>query len=101
MAPEIEAGIDIDHVARLARLDLTDEEKAQIGAQLTVILEHAAKVGGVATDDVAPTASAIPSANVFREDTPEPSITHEAAMQNAPEEEDGRFRVPKIAETGS
>ncbi len=93
--------IDVDHVARLARLELTDREKNELRAQLGVILEHAAKVGEVAADDVPPTASAIPRSNVFREDTPEPSIPHEAALANAPEQGDGRFVVPKIAETGS
>jgi aspartyl-tRNA(Asn)/glutamyl-tRNA(Gln) amidotransferase subunit C len=93
--------IDIDHVARLARLDLTDEERDALRTQLGVILEHAATVGEVAADDVPPTASAIPRANVFREDTSEPSISHEAAMANAPAQTDARFKVPKIAETGS
>jgi aspartyl-tRNA(Asn)/glutamyl-tRNA(Gln) amidotransferase subunit C len=93
--------IDIDHVARLARLDLTDEEKDALRTQLGVILEHAATVGEVAAADVPPTASAIPRANVFREDASEPSISHEAAMANAPEQTDERFMVPKIAETGS
>ncbi len=93
--------IDIDHVARLARLDLTEDEKAQIRAQLGVILDHAARVGEVAAENVPPTAMAIATANVFREDTPEPSLTHAAAMQNAPTAEDERFRVPKIAETGA
>ena len=65
--------IDIDHVARLARLDLTDEEKARLRTQLGAILEHAAKVGEVAADDVPPTAYAIPRSNVFREDVPEPA----------------------------
>jgi aspartyl-tRNA(Asn)/glutamyl-tRNA(Gln) amidotransferase subunit C len=93
--------IDIDHVALLARLDLTDDERAQLRTQLGVILEHAAKVGEVAAADVEPTASPNAAANVFREDTPEPSITHDAAMQNAPAQVGGRFMVPKIAETGS
>ena len=93
--------IDIDHVARLARLDLTDEEKSKLRTQLAAILEHAAKVGEVATEDVPPTAYAIARANVFREDLVEPSLPHQAALQNAPAEQDGRFKVPKIAETGS
>ena len=93
--------IDIDHVARLARVELTDDEKARMRDQLAVILEHAAKVGEVAADDVAPTASPIPRVNVFREDTPEPSLPHDAALSNTPAEGDGRFQVPKIAETGS
>ena len=93
--------IDIDHVARLARVQLTDEEKSRMRDQLAVILEHAAKVGAVAADDVPPTASPIPQVNVFRDDEPEPSLPHEAAMSNAPSQVDGRFQVPKIAETGA
>ena len=93
--------IDIDHVAKLARVQLTADEKARMRSQLAVILEHAAKVGEVAADDVAPTASPIPQANVFRDDAPDPSLTHDAALANAPAEADGRFLVPKIAETGS
>jgi aspartyl-tRNA(Asn)/glutamyl-tRNA(Gln) amidotransferase subunit C len=90
--------IDIDHVARLARLALTDEEKARMKAQLGVILEHAARVQEVAADDVAPTAHAVPRANVFRPDVPEPGLTHEEALANAPEVEAGRFKVPRIVE---
>ena len=93
--------IDIDHVARLARLDLSDQEKAQLKVQLGVILEHAAKVGEVAADDVEPTAYAIPRSNELREDSPEPSLPQQAALQNAPAEQDERFMVPKIAETGA
>jgi aspartyl-tRNA(Asn)/glutamyl-tRNA(Gln) amidotransferase subunit C len=91
--------IDIEHVARLARLALTDEEKEQLRRQLVVILEHAAKVGEVAADDVAPTAYAIPRANVYREDEPEPSLPQPEALANAPEREDGRFKVVRIVET--
>ena len=93
--------IDIDHVARLARLDLTDEEKATLKTQLSAILEHAAKVGEVAADDVPPAAYAIARANVFRDDVVEPSLPREAALANAPDERDDRFEVPRIAETGS
>ncbi|MGZ8583265.1 MAG: Asp-tRNA(Asn)/Glu-tRNA(Gln) amidotransferase subunit GatC [Actinomycetota bacterium] len=93
--------IDIDHVAKLARVELTDDEKAKMRDQLAVILEHAAKVGQVAADDVSPTASPIPQVNVFREDSPEPSLSHDAALANAPASADERFLVPKIAETGS
>jgi aspartyl-tRNA(Asn)/glutamyl-tRNA(Gln) amidotransferase subunit C len=93
--------IDIDHVAKLARVQLTDDERARMRDQLAVILEHAAKVGEVAAADVPPTASPIPQVNVFREDVSEPSLPHEAAMANAPAQADERFLVPKIAETGS
>jgi aspartyl-tRNA(Asn)/glutamyl-tRNA(Gln) amidotransferase subunit C len=93
--------IDIDHVALLARLDLTDEEKTRLRAQLGAILEHAATVSEVAADDVPPTAWAIPRSNVFREDVPEPGLSQTAALANAPDAERGRFRVPRIAEMGS
>jgi len=90
--------IDIDHVARLARLDLSDDEKDRLRAELAVILEHAAKVGEVAASDVPPTAYAIPRANVLRPDEPSPSLAREDALANAPEAEDQRFRVPPIVE---
>ena len=93
--------IDIDHVARLARLDLSDDEKDRLRTQLGLILEHAAKVGEVAADDVPPTAWAIPRSNVLREDEPEPSLTQAAALANAPDAEGDRFKVTRIAETGS
>ncbi|HET9724869.1 MAG TPA: Asp-tRNA(Asn)/Glu-tRNA(Gln) amidotransferase subunit GatC [Actinomycetota bacterium] len=90
--------IDIEHVARLARLDLTDEEKRRLAAQLGAILEHAAKVGEVATADVPPTASAIPRANVLRPDEPRPSLSADEALANAPATADERFLVPRIVE---
>jgi aspartyl-tRNA(Asn)/glutamyl-tRNA(Gln) amidotransferase subunit C len=93
--------IDIDHVAALARVELDDDERERLRSQLGVILEHAAKVGEVATGDVPPTSSAIPRANVYREDDPEPSLPVEEALRNAPEREGGRFRVPRIVEAGS
>jgi aspartyl-tRNA(Asn)/glutamyl-tRNA(Gln) amidotransferase subunit C len=93
--------IDIDHVARLARLALTDGEKAALKEQLGVILEHAATVGEVATRDVQPTPYAIPRANVFREDVPEPCLPVEEALKNVPDREGDKVRVPRITELGS
>jgi aspartyl-tRNA(Asn)/glutamyl-tRNA(Gln) amidotransferase subunit C len=90
--------IDIGHVARLARLDLTDDEKARLREQLGVILEAAAKVSEVATDDVPPTAYAIPRSNVLRPDEITPSLTVEEVLSNAPEVEDDRFKVPRVVE---
>jgi len=90
--------IDIEHVARLARLDLTDEEKARLREQLGAILEHAAKVSEVAVDDVPPTAYAIPRSNVLRPDEITPSLPVAEVLANAPDVEDDRFKVPKIAE---
>jgi aspartyl-tRNA(Asn)/glutamyl-tRNA(Gln) amidotransferase subunit C len=90
--------IDIEHVARLARLELTVEEKARLRDQLGVILENAAKVSEVATDDVPPTAYAIARSNVLRPDEVTPSLTVEEVLSNAPEVEDDRFKVPKVVE---
>jgi aspartyl-tRNA(Asn)/glutamyl-tRNA(Gln) amidotransferase subunit C len=90
--------IDIDHVARLARLELTAEEKERLRAQLGLILEHAAKVGEVAADDVPHTAYAIPRANVLRPDVRTESLSLQDVLANAPEVEDDRFKVPRIVE---
>jgi aspartyl-tRNA(Asn)/glutamyl-tRNA(Gln) amidotransferase subunit C len=90
--------IDVDHVARLARLALTDEERERFRRQLALILEHAEKVGEVAAEDVPPTSHPVPRSNVYRPDDPEPSLTVEEALANAPEVEDNRFKVPRIVE---
>jgi aspartyl-tRNA(Asn)/glutamyl-tRNA(Gln) amidotransferase subunit C len=93
--------IDIDHVARLARIALTDEEKATLKEQLGVILDHAAKVGEVAAEDVPPTSYAIPRANVFREDVLEPCLPVDEALRNVPDRDGDHVRVPRITEVGS
>jgi aspartyl-tRNA(Asn)/glutamyl-tRNA(Gln) amidotransferase subunit C len=93
--------IDIEHVAKLARLDLSDDERARLREQLGAILEHAAKVGEVAAADVPPTASPIPRSNVYRDDIPEPSLPADESLRNAPERDGDRFKVPRIAETGA
>jgi aspartyl-tRNA(Asn)/glutamyl-tRNA(Gln) amidotransferase subunit C len=93
--------IDIEHVAKLARLQLSPGEKATLATQLGQILQHAARVGEVAAADVPPTASPIPRANVYRDDVVEPSLPVDEAMRNAPERDGDRFRVPRIAETGA
>ena len=93
--------IDIDHVARLARIALSDDEKSTLKEQLGVILEHAAKVGAVAADDVPPTAYAVPRANVLREDVLEPCLPVDEALRNVPDREGDFVRVPRITEVGS
>ena len=91
--------IDIDHVALLARLDLTDDEKARLRTQLGAILEAAATVGEVAADDVPPTAWAIPRSNVLREDLPEPILSQSAALENAPDAPSPRPMIALVGES--
>jgi aspartyl-tRNA(Asn)/glutamyl-tRNA(Gln) amidotransferase subunit C len=90
--------IDIEHVARLARLALSDEERERLREQLGLILDHAARVQEVAADDVPPTAHPVPQTNVFRSDEPGDCLTADEALAGAPETEDGRFKVPRIVE---
>jgi aspartyl-tRNA(Asn)/glutamyl-tRNA(Gln) amidotransferase subunit C len=90
--------IDLDHVARLARLALTDEERERFREQLGVILDHAARVQEVAAEDVPPTAHPVPQSNVFREDELGACLPQDEALAGAPEVEDGRFKVPRIVE---
>lgn len=88
----------VDHVARLARLDLTEEERDRMQKELTGILGHAEKIQSLDLDDVPPTSHALPLSNVLRADEARPSLTQEEALANAPASEDGRFRVPRIIE---
>jgi aspartyl-tRNA(Asn)/glutamyl-tRNA(Gln) amidotransferase subunit C len=90
--------IDVEHVARLARLALTPEELERYRQQLGLILEHAARVQEIAADDVPPTSHPVPRSNVFRPDEPRESLSHEEAMAGAPEVEGDRFKVPRIVE---
>jgi aspartyl-tRNA(Asn)/glutamyl-tRNA(Gln) amidotransferase subunit C len=88
----------VDHVARLARLDLSEEERERMQRELTGILEHAEKIQALDLDGVPATSHALPLSNVFRKDKVRPSLSPEDALSNAPEAEDGRFRVPRIIE---
>ena len=88
----------VDHVARLARLDLTEAERERMQAELTQILGHADKIQALDLEGVPPTSHSLPLSNVFRPDIARPSLPLEEAIANAPEAEDGRFRVPRIIE---
>jgi len=88
----------VDHVARLARLDLSEAERDRMQAELTNILEHAERIQALDLDAVEPTAHAVPITNAMRADEATPSLTQDEALANAPEAEDGRFRVPRIIE---
>lgn len=88
----------VRHVARLARLALSDEEVASLRGELSTILAYAEKVGEVASADVPPTSHAYPLTNVVRPDRPRACLSPEDAVSTAPEAEDGRFRVPRIVD---
>jgi aspartyl-tRNA(Asn)/glutamyl-tRNA(Gln) amidotransferase subunit C len=88
----------VDHVARLARLDLSEEERARMETELSHIIEHAAKVQALDLDGVEPTSHAIPLRNVMRADEVRPSLPPDEALANAPESEASRFKVPRILE---
>ncbi len=87
---------DVAHVARLARLDLTEEELERFTVQLGAVLEHAADVEALDTAGVPPTAHPLELANVFRDDAVVPSLDRDEVLAMAPSAQDHRFRVPKI-----
>lgn len=89
---------DVEHVARLARLALSEDEKNLFLEQLNDILDATAKLQELPTHDVPPTPHAVPLQNVWRSDERRPSLAKEKALQNAPHEEDGYFWVPRILE---
>lgn len=86
------------HVAKLARLALSEDAIDKFTRQLSVILEHADRVMALASSDVPPTAHAVPLVNVLREDVVERCLPQDKALSTAPEAEQGRFRVPRIVE---
>jgi aspartyl-tRNA(Asn)/glutamyl-tRNA(Gln) amidotransferase subunit C len=87
---------DVEHVARLARLALTDDEIEQFTRELGVILDHADQVAALDLHDVPPTAHPLPLVNVLRADAARHGLDRDEVLSMAPEAEDGRFRVPRI-----
>ena len=87
---------DVEHVATLARLALSDAEIDQFTTQLGAVLEHFASVAALDTTDVPPTSHPIPLSNVLRPDRPRPGLDRDVVLAMAPEAEDGRFRVPRV-----
>jgi aspartyl-tRNA(Asn)/glutamyl-tRNA(Gln) amidotransferase subunit C len=99
-APDAPAGrisrSDVAHLARLARLAVSEDELDVFAEQLDVILGAVARVGEVAAADIPPTSHAVPMTNVYRADEVEPSLPREAVLAGAPDVEDHKFRVPRI-----
>jgi aspartyl-tRNA(Asn)/glutamyl-tRNA(Gln) amidotransferase subunit C len=85
---------EVAHVARLARLKLTDDELERFGEQLSAILEAVGKVSELDLADVPPTAHPLDLVNVWDDDEPRPSLSVEEALANAPDRDGSFFRVP-------
>jgi aspartyl-tRNA(Asn)/glutamyl-tRNA(Gln) amidotransferase subunit C len=92
---------EVEHVAELARLRLTDEERSLFREQLSAILDHAAVLQAVDTSAIAPTATVLPLRTVLREDETRPSLPQEDVLVNAPEARDGFFAVRAILQKTS
>ncbi len=87
---------EVERIAALARLALTDDEKTLYAAQLTRILDYARQVADLETAGIAPTAGLTPAASGLRADVPHTPLGPDAALQNAPDPSAGLFRVPKV-----
>ena len=89
---------DVETIARLARLQLSEQEKAEFVRQLGQILAHFQHLQQLSTESVAPTSHPLPLTNVFRDDDVAPSLPRDEVLSNAPEHDDRYFIVPRIVE---
>lgn len=87
---------EVEHVALLARLSLSEAEKEKFASQLSTILDYADKLNLLTTDGVEPLTHILPISNVMRSDEATPSMPREEIISNAPLAEDGQYKVPKI-----
>lgn len=88
--------IDIDHVARLARLGLSEEDKEKLAPQLKSITDLFKRLAEIDTDGVEPTTTLIGSANIMAEDETQPSLSQAEVLANAPKKEDGYIRIKRV-----
>jgi aspartyl-tRNA(Asn)/glutamyl-tRNA(Gln) amidotransferase subunit C len=89
---------EVDHIALLARLDLSPQERARAATELTQILSSFEKLGELDTQNIEPTSHVFPVTNVLREDLARPGLTPAEALQNAPEAAADMFQVPRVVE---
>jgi aspartyl-tRNA(Asn)/glutamyl-tRNA(Gln) amidotransferase subunit C len=89
---------DVAHVAWLARLQLTPDERSRLAVELEQVLSHMAVLNELATETVPPTYHVNPPPDPWRADVVQPGFTREQALANAPDARDGQFRVPRILE---
>ncbi len=87
---------EVEHIARLARLELSAEEKEIYRKQLSDILEYAARLQSLDTGGIPPTSSVLPARSVLRKDETRKGLPREDVLRNAPQVEDGQFRVPPV-----
>ena len=89
---------EVEHIANLARLRLTDEEKKRYRQQLSAILDYFVQLRQLDTADIPPTSSVLPPRSALRADEPRPGLSREDLLSNAPDTEAGQFRVPPVLE---
>ncbi|OGW34042.1 MAG: asparaginyl/glutamyl-tRNA amidotransferase subunit C [Nitrospirae bacterium GWD2_57_9] len=89
---------EVEHVAKLARLELSDQAKDVFTDQLSNILTYVEQLNELDTKDVPPTSHVLDMSNVMRDDVPQESLSQERALANAPDKAAGHYRVPKIIE---
>ena len=87
---------DVTYTSELAKLKFNDQKKESLAKDLSDILDYAAKINELDTEDIQPMTHVLENTNVFREDVVEPGLSIDAALQNAPEEKDRTFKVPKM-----
>ena len=87
---------DVEHIAKLARLEFTEDQKVTFTHQLNQILEYVEQLKQLNTDSIEPLSQVIEVSNRFREDSAEPGMTSEEALRNAPAKTDKFFKVPKV-----
>lgn len=87
---------EIKKIALLSRLEVKEDQMETVGKQLNDILSYMDLLSQVDVTDVKPTAHAVSMSNVMRDDVPQPSLANEKALQNAPEQANGYFKVPKV-----
>lgn len=89
---------EVEHIAELAKLELSDSEKEQYREQLSSILEYVAMLQNLNTDDIPPTASVLPERSVLRKDLVQPPLSPEMVLVNAPDQKEQQFKVPIVME---
>ena len=89
---------EVEHIAELARLLLSEEEKSRYREQLSAILDYAARLQELDTREIAPTSTVLAKRTFLREDVVQPGLTVKEALSNAPRSEQDQFRVPPVME---